>query len=149
MKEFVRVKYDDLNGKQKEQFNFQKLAATLAEYGFNCIKLMDDWLGADFLAYHVNKADTLRIQLKSRITVQQKYSGKEIWMAFPFKGNWYLLPHDILIEKVKANTKWLDSDSWIKGHGFSSKAINAKLLESLQENNIGPVFGAVIDSPEA
>jgi len=25
-----------------------------AHYGFNCIKLADDWQGADFLAYHHN-----------------------------------------------------------------------------------------------
>ena len=40
---FEKVNYDNLNSKQKELFNFQKIAATLADYGFNCIKLADDW----------------------------------------------------------------------------------------------------------
>ena len=31
----------------------QKSAAVLADYGFNRIKLDDDWNGADFLAYHM------------------------------------------------------------------------------------------------
>ena len=52
-----RINYDDLNAKQKEIYNFQKVtalkvAALLADCGFNCIKLSDDWQGADFLAYH-------------------------------------------------------------------------------------------------
>ena len=46
------IDYSELSARQKEVFNFQKVASLLAEYGFNCIKLTDDWLGADFLAYH-------------------------------------------------------------------------------------------------
>ena len=54
-----RVDYDRLNSKQKEIYNFQKSAAVLADYGFNCIKLADDWRGADFLAYHKDGDETL------------------------------------------------------------------------------------------
>ena len=45
---FKPVSYRDLNAKQKELFNFQKIAARLADYGFNCIKLADDWQGSGF-----------------------------------------------------------------------------------------------------
>ncbi len=34
-----RVAYEQLTSRQKEIFNFQKAAAKLADYGFNCIKL--------------------------------------------------------------------------------------------------------------
>ena len=88
-KRFERVRYDSLNATQKELFNFQKIAATLADFGFNCIKLADDWQGADFLAYHLNGTTTLRVQLKSRLAIQKKYCGKDIWIAFPHKGDWY------------------------------------------------------------
>src|SRR5450432_159194 len=97
---FEKIPYGSLNAKQKEQFNFQKIAATLAEFGFNCIKLADDWMGADFLAYHVNKATTLKVQLKSRLAINGKYVGKDIWIAFPHKGNWYLIEHDELVRKA-------------------------------------------------
>jgi hypothetical protein len=40
---FRRISYASLNARQKEVFNFHKVAATLADYGFNCIKLTDDW----------------------------------------------------------------------------------------------------------
>ncbi|WP_166443093.1 hypothetical protein [Phragmitibacter flavus] len=53
------ISYKDLNAKQQEIYNFQKVAAILADYGFNCIKLADDWQGVDFLAYHVNGNDTI------------------------------------------------------------------------------------------
>ena len=49
-----KVKYENLKSKQKENFNFQKVAAELAEYGFNCMWLNDDWLGADFIAHHID-----------------------------------------------------------------------------------------------
>ncbi|HEY2913967.1 MAG TPA: hypothetical protein VGK21_11455 [Candidatus Angelobacter sp.] len=108
---FEHIRYETLNARQKEIFNFQKLSATLADYGFNCIKLADDWGGADFIAYHVITTTTLKIQLKSRITIGKKYIGKDIWIAFPHNGFWYLIEHDRLIEKIEQSTDWLKSPS--------------------------------------
>ncbi len=68
---FQRIDPELLNGRQKEIYNFQKSAAILADYGFNCIKLSDDWLGADFLAYRFGDNTTLRVQLKSRVTIEK------------------------------------------------------------------------------
>ena len=70
-----RVCYETLNAKQKEIYNFQNVAAVLADYGFNCIKLSDDWNGADFLALHMPSRDTLRVQLKSRFVGLQEVRG--------------------------------------------------------------------------
>lgn len=44
--------YDKLNSKAKETYNFHKMAAILADYGYNCIWLSNDWNGADFIAVH-------------------------------------------------------------------------------------------------
>jgi len=140
---FKKVPYQSLNARQKELFNFQKVAATLADYGYNCIKLADDWQGADFLAYHFNGARTLKVQLKSRLNIQKKYCSKDIWMAFPHKGFWYLIEHDRLVEKVQEHTDWLDSHSWKNLAGFSSTSVNPGLLESLAENKLGPVYGDI------
>ena len=138
---FQRVPYDSLNARQKELFNFQKIAATLADCGYNCIKLADDWQGADFLAYHMNDTTTLKVQLKSRLTINRKYCGKGIWMAFPHEEYWYLIEHDRLVDKVGKHTKWLNSDSWRNNEGYHSTSINLKLLESLAEDRLGPVYG--------
>jgi hypothetical protein len=142
---FEKVHYSSLNARQKELFNFQKIAATLADCGYNCIKLADDWQGADFLAYHVNGKTTLKVQLKSRLTIdQKKYSGKDIWIAFPHKDSWYLIEHDRLVDKVGEHTRWLNSDSWKSKDGYSSISINPALLKSLAEDRLGPVYGHVL-----
>ena len=127
----TKVKYSDLNSRQKEIFNFQKAAGRLAEYGFNCIKLADDWQGADFLAYHVDGSNTLKVQLKSRVFIAKKYTAKSIFMVFPIKSEWYLVAHDQLVSLVKSHTTWLTSDSWRKRGGYSSASPNPQLVEAL------------------
>ena len=108
----VPITYKDLNARQKEAFNFQKVAALLANYGFNCIKLADDWQGADFLAYHNDGEQTLKVQLKGRLTIDKKYKGKQIYMAFPMSETWYLVPHDKLVQLVEEHTNWMETKSW-------------------------------------
>ena len=125
---------DGLNAKQKEIYNFQKIAAVLADYGFNCIKLQDDWQGADFLAYHKDGSQTLKVQLKSRVTIDVKYRGKDLHIAFPFgEGVWYLVPHDKLVEHIGKNTNWLNTASWERGQHYSSTSLNPQLREALKD----------------
>lgn len=143
---FEHIHYETLNARQKELFNFQKIAATLADYGFNCIKLADDWQGADFLAYHVKDTKTLKVQLKSRITINGKYHGKDIWIAFPHKDFWYLIEHDRLVDKIGQHTDWLRSRSWLTGNEYSSVSIKPQLLNTLAENKLGRVYGAVVET---
>lgn len=86
------------------------------------------------------------MQLKSRLTINKKYSGleKDIWIAFPYKGSWYLIRHDCLVDKVGKKTNWLNSPSWIDQDAYSSTSINPDLLESLAEDRLKPVFGSVL-----
>ena len=142
--QFEPINYGKLRAKQKELFNFQKVAATLADYGFNCIKLADDWQGADFLAYHINGTTTLKIQLKSRITIDKKYREKDIWIAFPHKHYWYLVKHDSLVEKIGKHTNWLKTRAWKDKGLYHSIAVNARLLGGLAEDKLGPVYGDVL-----
>lgn len=134
--ELKRIQYGELTAKQKEIYNFQKVSALLADYGFNCIKLDDDWQGADFLAYHKDGEHTLKVQLKGRLSIAEKYRGKGIHMAFPISETgrqvWYLIPHDILVKKVGATTNWLNTDSWKNGK-YSSNHPNKNLTESIRE----------------
>ena len=75
-----KIKYTDLNSKQKEVFNFQKLRGKLSDYGYNCIKLADDWQGADFLAYHKDGSGTLKVQLKARLALSKSMSeNRSTW----------------------------------------------------------------------
>ncbi|WP_318477029.1 hypothetical protein [Photobacterium leiognathi] len=129
-----KIKYSELNSRQKEIFNFQKLSAVLADYGFNCIKLADDWQGADFLAYHKDGQDSLRVQLKARLTISEKYLGKDLYMAFPVKDNWCLIEHDVLVELVRIHTNWLNTSSWIDNGNYHSASPGKQLLNAIGVN---------------
>ena len=128
---FERINPNKLNGRQKEIYNFQKSAALLADYGFNCIKLTDDWRGADFLAHHFDGTTTLKVQLKARLTIDRKYEGQDLWMNFPCQGTWYLVPHDKLVELVGQNTNWLNTSSWQDNGLYNSTNPSPVLLERL------------------
>jgi len=58
---FEKVAYSRLNPRQQENYNFHKVAAKLADFGFNCIRLSDDFEGADFIALHVDGKTILRV----------------------------------------------------------------------------------------
>ena len=146
---FQRIDPDKLNGKQKEIYNFQKSAALLVDYGFNCIKLADDWQGADFLAHHFDGKTTLKVQLKSRLTIGRKYSGQELWMNFPAGGTWYLVPHDDLVDLVGQTTNWLNTTSWRKHGGYSSANPSTALLGELRPFALGQTLEPVADTATA
>jgi hypothetical protein len=81
--------------------------------------------------------------LKSRLTIHQKYSGKDIWIAFPHKDHWYLIEHHCLVEKVEKYTDWLKSPSWLERDGYSSVSINPGFLEGLADDRLGPIYSDV------
>jgi hypothetical protein len=127
------IDYNKLNSKQQEIFNFQKVAGLLADYGFNCIKLDDDWQGADFLAYHIDKKRTLKVQLKSRLHIAWKYRrDKSLFVAFPIKSNWYLIKHEKLVELVGKHTKHLKTKSWERPDGsYHNRNPNQQLIAAI------------------
>ena len=128
-----KVNYSELNSRQKEVFYFQKVAGMLADYGYNCLKLSDDWQGADFLAYHKDGKETLRVQLKSRLHISKIYSGKDLYMCFPLHDRWYLIKHDQLERLVGSHTN-LTSKSWKDVGGYSTANPNADVINALEKN---------------
>jgi hypothetical protein len=81
-----RIEYSKLNARQKENHNYQKVSALLADYGFVTLRLSDDWRGADFIAQHIDGETFLKVQLKSRLTLRQDYVGKDLFVAFRNEG---------------------------------------------------------------
>ena len=111
-----RVNYKELNAKQKENYNFHKVAAALAEYGYNSMRLNDDWQGADFIA--VKGDEMLKIQLKGRFTVDKKYlKDKELYVAFIESGNVKMYKHIDAVNLLPEKTK--NTESWAKRGGYS------------------------------
>ena len=126
------INYGKLNSKQQETYNFHKVASLLADYGFHCIKLSDDWQGADFLALHKD-GDTLKVQQKGRLTICKKYLEKGLYLAFPLDDRWYLIPHDELFNIVKKiKPKFLQSKSWKDGGEYHAKR-SLKMIPHLSD----------------
>ena len=87
-----KVNYKSLNPKQQESFNFQKVSGILADFGYFTMKLSDDWESADFIAMHYRDKSFLKVQLKGRITFDEKYRNKDLFICFEDKttSTWYL-----------------------------------------------------------
>jgi hypothetical protein len=139
---FQKVDYSDLNARQKENYNFQKVSAILAEYGFVTIRLTDDWEGADFIAKHIG-GDYLLVQLKGRIDFRKKYEGKDLYICCPRPdGGCYLYPHDELLKKVSDATDMKTTESWAKagGYSFSWGWLPAAVKGLAEEYKLEPVM---------
>ena len=135
--ELELINYKELNSRQKERYNFQKIAGLLADYGYACIKLDDDWQSADFLAYHI-KGASFKVQLKGRLTFSTKYQDKEIYIAFPYNNSWYLFYHDELFKLFKNNDKqnnFIMSVSWTRG-SYSWNKLSKSILSILEPYKI-------------
>jgi hypothetical protein len=110
-----KVDYNKLNSKQKENYNFHKVASALADYGYNSLRLNDDWQGADFIA--INGDNMIKIQLKGRFTIDKKYIGKEIYIAFIENNIIKLYIHDEAVNMLSENI--IKSKSWREKDGYS------------------------------
>lgn len=127
-----QIRYAGLNARQKENYNFHKIAAVLADYGYSSVWLNDDWQGADFMANHINGQRTLRVQLKSRVTIDRKYIGKNIYIAFRHNGDTYLYPHDEVMQLLfKIMPRTAARQSWGRKGKFSWPNPMPKGLEQI------------------
>ena len=106
--DLTKVSYKDLNSKQKENYNYHKVAAALANYGYDSMRLNNDWEGADFIS--VKGDDMIKIQLKGRFTLDKKYEKKELYIAFIEKGIIKIYLHDEALAIATSNIT--DSKSW-------------------------------------
>lgn len=131
-----RIQYSKLNSRQKENFNFQKVSALLADYGFVTLRMNDDWQGADFIAQHIDGATFVRVQLKGRLTFDKKYRGKDLWVAFNDGESWYLYPHDELLAEVLKETSVGTTASWTSRDGYSFPRLSKKLRGLLKRYRI-------------
>jgi len=98
---FEPTPYAKLNSRQKENYNFHKVAAALADFGYTSIRLSDDFNGADFIALHIDGKKLLRVQLKGRLTFHKKYYQKGLHIAFRVGKHIYVYDHDELRKRFK------------------------------------------------
>jgi hypothetical protein len=134
-----KVDYDSLNARQKEIYNFQKVSAIFAEYGYTTIKLSDDWMGADFIAISFDGLSDLKVQLKGTLVFDQRYCGKNLLICFfERKGgeikNLYVYPHDDLLSRFLSIIG--HTESWRKNGYWFSSTISVNFRKELEEYRI-------------
>ena len=112
---FEKIEYHKLNARQKENYNFHKVASALADYGFDSMRLNNDWEGADFIS--VNKDEMIKVQLKSRFTVAKKYLSKNIFIAFIEDGQVKIYNHDEAVSLLSENI--ITSKSWVNDGAYT------------------------------
>lgn len=130
---FHRIEYTGLNSRQKENYNFQKIASKLADYGFNCMWLNDDWQGADFIACHIDGKTFIKVQLKGRLTLSKKYNEKDIYVAFNQDSQWYVYPHDQLQNELIDFGLISGSKSWEEEGLYSWPKIPKHISDHLKK----------------
>lgn len=114
-----KINYRDLNARAQENHLSAKLASALADYGYNCLRLSDDYNGADMIALREGEP-AMHIQLKGRVTIKPEYQGKGLFMAFPINNEWYVMPHDELVGVCRARgycetRAWKEQGKWHVG----------------------------------
>ncbi len=121
-----RIEYKNLNSKQKETYNYHKLSAVLADYGYFTMRVSDDWQSADFIAMHCINKSFIKVQLKSRLSFSKKYIKKDLYIAFEDKKNnaYYLYPHDKLLMKICDNK--VNNIAWDKNGDYSTPLLSKK-----------------------
>lgn len=124
-----------------EAQNLNEVSALFLKKKFMIYRPEADIDGIDFII-QTPENSFLKCRLKSRAYVQwNKYGNKNIYMVFPGKGNsfqreWYLVPHDILFEKLKEihgnAPKWNHPDFGEYWH----EPVSTKLAEELKSFSI-------------
>lgn len=97
----------------REVVNRNTVVSLALEQGFNAFLPVYDG-GVDFILYRESDGALRKVQLKSRWTIDRKYMNRDIWVAFPIAGDWYLMPHDEMYKAGQADGI-IETASWKSG----------------------------------
>lgn len=89
-----------------------ELTTLLLREGYNVFLPVHDE-GIDLIAHRERDDDLMLVQQKSRWTIARKYLGRQIWIAFRSRGEWYLVPHDEMVATGEA-AGYTATPSWIE-----------------------------------
>jgi hypothetical protein len=133
---FAKVQYQNLNSRQQEAYNFQKVSALLAELGFSTIRLTSDWEGADFIAQHHDGTTFLKVQLKGRLTFDKKYHDKDLYICFRDgeNGPWYMYNHRDLLDKIEGQIE--ETKTWFLNKPYHFPTLSKDLKALLEPYRI-------------
>jgi len=114
-------------GQVREVINRNTVVSLALEQDFNAFLPVYDG-GVDFILYRESDARVRKVQLKSRWMIDKKYIGRDIWIAFPIDGDWYLMPHDVMLASAEADGVTRTA-SWKEAGAYSRRRLSAALVE--------------------
>jgi hypothetical protein len=130
-----------LSAKAIELLNMHELTAELMARGWNVyLPVYDE--GIDLLATRNDVSEVIRIQLKSRWSIDRKYVGRPIEIAYKDRGTWYLAPHEAMVlageqEGYCAQTSWTgDKGMW--NVATMSVRLAERMAPHALSNRLGP-----------
>ena len=138
----------------REVINRNVVVSLALQQGFNAYLPVYDG-GVDSILHREaqpgrseTSTDTRKVQLKGRWTIDKKYVGRDIWVAFPVGGEWYLVPHDKMLEIVELHTKALETDSWVKGGAYSWPKPPKTMMAQCEQYRFAPIGAVAAEAAE-
>ena len=122
----------------REVINRNVVVSLALEQGFNAFLPVYDG-GVDFILYREADGVLRKVQLKGRWTIDRKYVGRDIWVAFPIGDDWHLMPHDLMLEHAETDGKTLKSASWLEGGAYSKARPSAATIAQCQPYKFAPI----------
>jgi hypothetical protein len=119
-----------------EVINRNTVVSLALGQGFNAFLPVYDG-GVDFILYRESDRELRKVQLKGRWTIDKKYEGRDIWIAFPIDGNWYLMKHDDMVATAAPGV--LQSVSWTKNGLYSKGTLTATAKKQFEPYRFAPI----------
>ena len=110
----------------REVINRNTVVSLALEQGFNAFLPVYDG-GVDFILYRESDGLVRKVQLKSRWMIDRKYTGRDIWIAFPIASDWYLMRHDEMLASAEADGVTRTA-SWKEAGAYSRRKLSAALV---------------------
>lgn len=116
-------------GQIREVVNRNALVSRLVLHGYNVFFPAYD-AGIDFVVHREADDKLLKLQLKGRWTIDQKYLGQDLWIAFvdAADGAWYLMPHDEMVD-LGTRQGFTGSPSWTEKGLYHRKSLSQAMRE--------------------
>ena len=128
----------------REVINRNTVVRLALEQGFNAFLPVYDG-GVDFILYRESDGAARKVQLKSCWTIDRKYVGRDIWIAFPMGRDWYLAPHDEMLIAAEAEGVTRTA-SWIEGGSYSRPRPSAVLIAKSTSYRFAPISEVAADA---
>ncbi len=101
------------------------------QVGYNSyLPVVDE--GIDLILYRESDGEVRKVQQKGRWTINKKYEGRDIWIAFPNVGTWYMARHDELVDISSRLGFAARSTSWREKGEYSRDSLSVDLKEMMR-----------------